>query len=148
MTIKRWLKTPKNLLNRWLNPVPPQIFYSFRFVLRVSLKLFLTEIFFHGYICVYQQINQRLNRISLRNSLWCLRKKLFYRRIPRPLRCEFTEKELAMQRNIRSEARRRRVSASQSPSAFGCSSVTIVEKLPHSQARKYVHNPFRAFPQQ
>ena len=34
------------LLNRWLNPVPPQIIYSFRFVLRVSLKLFLTEIFF------------------------------------------------------------------------------------------------------
>jgi hypothetical protein len=51
MTIKRWLKTPKNLLNRWLNPVPPQIFYSFRFVLRVSLKLFLIEIFFsHIYL--------------------------------------------------------------------------------------------------
>ncbi|HAY20008.1 MAG TPA: hypothetical protein DCY17_04300 [Clostridiales bacterium] len=46
MTIKRWLKTPKNLLNRWLNPVPPQIIYCFRFVLRVFLKLFLIEIYF------------------------------------------------------------------------------------------------------
>jgi len=57
MTIKRWLKTPKNLLNRWLNPVPPQIIYSFRFVLRVSLKLSLVEIYF-SQICLHLSANQ------------------------------------------------------------------------------------------
>lgn len=130
MTIKRWLKTPKNLLNRWLNPVPPQIIYSFRFVLRVSLKLFLTEIFF-SQIYLHLSANQpkvESHIIAKLSLVFAQEAVLSPHSAPAALRIH--GKELAMQRNIRSEARRRRVSASQSPSAFDCSSVTIVEKTP------------------